>query len=347
MFIIKHRPEDFVVTEISNIKVNATSGHYLYFRLVKKNRNTLDAARKIAYALGILEKQVGFAGSKDKKALTEQVISITGTNKESVEKLDFQDMELHFLGYGKEPISLGDLQGNQFEITIRNLDKVNLDKVNIEPARYIPNYFDEQRFGSHNMDIGRHLVKKEFAEAAKLVQQHLYQEHLQLHQQDYVGALRKLPIRLLRMYVNAYQSYLWNETIATYLNENGMVMKKIKYSLGTFVFVKNYRDFLNLQVPLLGFGAAELIPGEVEDIIQHVLKKERITFHDFVIKQIPELSLQGELRSVMVEVQDLKVGTVQEDEFHPGKKKVLMSFTLTKGSYATMVVKGMLGQQIL
>ena len=77
--------------------------------------------------------------------------------------------------------------------------------------------------------------------------------------------------------------------------------------------------------------------------INKILKEEQLAHSDFVIKQIPELSLEGELRNVFVAVKEMRIGRKTNDELNLGKKKVKISFTLGKGSYATMVVKRMVG----
>ncbi|MBT6775040.1 tRNA pseudouridine(13) synthase TruD, partial [Candidatus Woesearchaeota archaeon] len=159
MYILKQIPEDFVVTEISNVKILG-QGKYLYLNLKKTNRNTLDCVKEIAKQLNLKEKDVGFAGSKDKNAVTTQLVSVLGVSKEKISKIKIDNCELSILGSGNKPISLGDLEGNSFEITIRDLEEVNINKTN-----FVANYFDEQRFSVHNVDIGRHLVKKEFKEA--------------------------------------------------------------------------------------------------------------------------------------------------------------------------------------
>ena len=68
MYILKQKPEDFVVTEVSNVNVLG-QGKFIYLLLKKTNRNTLDCVREIARQLGLKEKDIGFAGSKDKNAV--------------------------------------------------------------------------------------------------------------------------------------------------------------------------------------------------------------------------------------------------------------------------------------
>ena len=73
-------------------------------------------------------KNFGFAGNKDKKAITEQKISIFKGSK-NFENVELSGIGLKYLGNGKEPISLGDLEGNEFEIIIRNLDGKEIKKI--------------------------------------------------------------------------------------------------------------------------------------------------------------------------------------------------------------------------
>ncbi|MBT4805038.1 tRNA pseudouridine(13) synthase TruD [Candidatus Woesearchaeota archaeon] len=329
MYILKQIPEDFVVTEISNVKILG-QGKYLYLNLKKTNRNTLDCVKEIAKQLNLKEKDVGFAGSKDKNAVTTQLVSVLGVSKEKISKIKIDNCELSILGSGNKPISLGDLEGNSFEITIRDLEEVNINKTN-----FVANYFDEQRFSVHNVDIGRHLVKKEFKEAVKLMDDSRADEHLEKHHNDFIGAMKKLPKRLLMMYVHAYQSYLWNETLAEYLRKNSKVVTEVAYSLGHFVFTDKKLD---LKIPLIGFNDT-LVTPETKEIIEQIMKKENLHFSDFVIKQIPELSMEGDLRNAFVDITDLKIGVTEEDELNINKKKVKVLFSLGKGSYATMVVR--------
>lgn len=346
MYKLKQIPEDFIVREMSNITINENQGSYLYFKLKKKNRNTLDAIKQVARVLHIREKDIGFAGSKDKQAVTEQIISIAvngrfnKVNKEKILRINLENVRFEFLGYGKSPISLGDLKGNQFEIVVRNLDNETI----VEEVSFATNYFDEQRFSLHNAAIGKHLVKKEFKEALKLIDNNSSNEHLELKPNDCIGALKKIPLRLLRIYINAYQSYIWNETVARLLIDRFNIVKEVEYSLGEFVFVEEdngQKGYSDLSVALIGFNQDLVNNSEAKVIINELMEAEKLTHQDFIIKQIPELSLEGEMRKVFVPVKNLIVGQFQEDELNPGKMKVEVSFTLPKGSYATIVVKKM------
>jgi tRNA pseudouridine13 synthase len=325
MYIIKQLPEDFIVKEISNLKVK-DSGKYSYYKLTKIKENILDVVSKLAKKLGIKTKDIGFAGSKDKNAVTEQVISIKNGKKEIV--------GLRFIGYADKPITLGDLKGNKFEIVVRNLDGEEIEKVD-----FVVNYFDEQRFSKNNVEIGKKLVKKKFENAAKLIDDKKCVESLKNNPNNFIGALQRVPLRMLKFYVHAYQSWLWNETVKKYLEEKCRIIKKVKYSQGEFVFVNSKK---NVSIPLIGFSdenIKNIKNKEIEKIIKDIMEEEKVTYNDFIIKQIPEISMEGELRKVFVDVMDLKIDEFEEDELHLGKKKVIISFSLGKGSYATMLIR--------
>ena len=335
---IKQIPEDFFVKEISNLIIKE-QGRYLYFILRKKNRNTMDVVTEMVKILQIRDKDIGFAGSKDKNALTEQICSISGIPKEKLLNLKVKGAELEFVGYADSPISLGDLEGNYFEITIRNIDTFQTEEM-----KFIENYFDEQRFGSHNAKIGKCLIHKQFSEAVKLIDNHLMNSYLQQKPQDMIGALKKIPLRMLRMYVNAYQSYLWNETLKEYLLKKGKVKKESSYSLGTFLFVQDPSACKDVDIPIIGFSYLEIAANsEVKQILDSIMQRENLEASDFIIKQIPELTLEGEMRKAVVPVKGFVVKRIENDELNSNKKKIVISFTLGKGSYATIVIRSIFG----
>lgn len=310
MYKIKSVPEDFFVWEIPVYELSDDGG-YSYFWLRKTDWNTVDAVKRISDKLNIPVRYVGFAGSKDKVAVTEQVISVFGVKVDRVLSLDIEGVSLSFIGRGKRPISLGDLMGNRFRITVRNLPKHHAQK----SLDRIPNLFGPQRFSENNVAIGRFLVKKNFFNAVKLVDQRCVHDYLQQHPGDFVGALRQLPLKLRKMYVHAYQSFLWNRTVEELLKSLPL------------------KDQL---VPIVGFGFV-FGNDKVSKILRKVLSDEGINPRDFIIKQLPELSAEGSVRSLFVRPENFFVVS-GADDLNPGKFKDVLTFSLPKGSYATVVV---------
>ncbi|MBT3297620.1 tRNA pseudouridine(13) synthase TruD [archaeon] len=340
MYNLKQIPGDFIVKEVKKLDLKE-SGKYAYVKITKNGFNTLDIVNKLSKLLHINKKQIGFAGNKDKNAVTEQYFSLENVGQNKILSLDLgNNIDIEFLGFCNEKISLGDLEGNKFEIVIRNLDgNIKLFKV-----KYFPNYFDEQRFSKNNVEIGRDLINKDFKLAVEKINSFICEEHLKEHLNDYVVALKKLSLKLLKIYVHAYQSYLWNKILADYLDNNCDINRKIKYSQGEFVFV-NYPDqFLCLELPLIGFHTDDWKGNqEIKLLINKVMRKEKLDYEDFIIKQIPELSAEGDIRKAIVETKNLVLGKIEEDDLNPDMKKVKVSFELNKGSYATMAIRAIVG----
>ncbi|MBN2053038.1 tRNA pseudouridine(13) synthase TruD [Candidatus Woesearchaeota archaeon] len=323
---IKELPEDFVVKEKSSLKL-ADKGEYAVFRLKKRDYTTEKAVQQIADSLGIERKRIGYAGSKDSKAITEQSISIRNVRKEKVEDLKLKDIELEFLGCTNNPISLGDLEGNSFEIIIRNITE--------KPKKIsrIVNYFGEQRFSRNNAEIGKAIITNDFKKAVDRILESIGESekkmiaHLESNKNDFVGALKLIPWKTLNMYIHAYQSKLWNETARILLEKAPPALEALK---------KNSSSAF--KIPLIGFST-ETDNNEIKMIIHDILKAEGITYNDFVIRAIPELSGAGGERDLFTQVKDLVIGELEDDEINKGKKKVKIFFSLGKGSYATEVIK--------
>ncbi len=320
MYQIKQYPEDFVVKEISDIKPK-DSGKYAIVILKKTNYNTLRAIGHIAQSLCIQPKDVGFAGTKDKIAVTEQYISIKNAKKEDIGKIRLKDIELSFRGYSDTPISLGELKENEFIITIRGLTAKEILALQkkIKKKVLMPNYFGEQRFSDYNVEIGKNLVKCNFEQALKLIlesnpdNKEKIQCFVKDKPRDHVGALKLLPKKLLTLYVHAYQGYIWNETLKEYVKKS----KK------------------NIKIPVVGFGT-EITDKEVGNIVERIMKKENITNRTFINRPIPELSFEGSSRAAFVEARDLEI-------LETGKDFVKLKFRLDKGSYATVAIEFLLG----
>ncbi|ALV62066.1 tRNA pseudouridine 13 synthase [Thermococcus sp. 2319x1] len=174
---IKTCPEDFIVKE--KIPKSIFKGdNCLIYLLKKRNWETMAAIKEIAKRIGIDYKQIGFAGTKDRHAVTYQYISICTENSEEIKKrldsLEISDISLEFAGYGKR-LKLGMLLGNYFQITVRDinpdtaLERTKDILAELKVKGGFPNYFGYQRFGEKrviNHEVGKLLLKGNFEEAA-------------------------------------------------------------------------------------------------------------------------------------------------------------------------------------
>lgn len=291
MYLIKQIPEDFIVDEVIDLS-KKESGKYTYFWLKKKNYSTLQAINYLSKKFNLPIKSFGFAGNKDKNAVTTQLISIAN-GKESL-IFSSEKISLIFYGFGDLPVSLGINKGNNFIITVRNLDVVPKIK-----SDFI-NFFGEQRFSKNNVEIGRAIIKGEIKKANELIKNTSKND------------LQTTNKKLLKLFVNSYQSFLWNKC----------VKEAIERDLKTF--------------PIIGFGTT--FSGIEKEIMAKILSEEGISQRSFIIRSFPELSQEGDLRSIFSTAKELSY-KISDDELNEGKKKIILKFFLDKGCYATEFVR--------
>ncbi len=171
---IKNRAEDFFVQEIPLYEPGG-SGEHVYAEIQKVNVTTFDAVNRIAAALGVSSRDIGFAGLKDAKAVSRQVVSIVGTTEGAVMGLRVPDVTINWAARHENKLRLGHLSGNRFAIKIRDVDPT--DVVKLRPVldeirrRGMPNYFGEQRFGRRNDNhrLGAALIRGDNKELLHLL----------------------------------------------------------------------------------------------------------------------------------------------------------------------------------
>jgi len=318
--ILKQIPEDFIVHErplFEELKIN---GVYCICLLSKRNFNTEDAVFEVARILKIPRKSISYAGVKDKVAVTSQFVSIKA-NKKLVESFNHPSVWLSFKGFSDEPISLGRLAGNDFVIVVRGL----LGNEKISSKKFI-NYFDKQRFSSRNVEVGKLLLKKDYNSAVSILKNDVSLSHriiafLDKSSNDYVGALKTVPKKILTLYLHSYQSLLWNRAIDLLLKKNVSVA----------------------EVPIPGFGGLNDVDDVVRSVILSIMNEEGISFSDFINRDIPYLSVEGTSRNVFINVENLVIDILSDDELNADKKKTTISFSLKKGEYATNVISQLFG----
>jgi len=313
MYLIKEKPEDFLVEEIPKFEIK-DKGDYSYFLLEKRLWETKKVVREICKKLRIKEKRINISGIKDRNAVTKQYFSVYKIDKTKVESLNFKDLKIKFIGYGDERLRLGGIKENRFKIVVRNLDK----KIKIPSYLRVENYFDDQRFREKNKILGKLLLKRDF-------KQFFLISNLDIDN-DYVSNLRKIGKWKLQFYINSYQSWLFNEYLSEFIKKDYF---SVDYKEGTFLF--SNKKLKNFKIPIVSFDT------KLGGIYKNILKKEGINLNDFLIRELPELINEGVTRDAFVDV-EIK-NKYSKDELHEGKYKCLLEFGLKAGSYATIVVR--------
>ena len=386
---LKQQPSDFLVEEIPTISILQDKKPHSIYIMEKTELDTFDAIRMISKKTKVPLFEIGYAGLKDKHAVTKQFISIP--SKYNVKPFIFDNLGLSFVGYNDKKIKIGDLKGNKFSIVVRDIRPNKIDNIREKTKNVslfgVPNYFDSQRFGSvfNNQFIGKHLVKKNYEAAIKIfltcylksenknmknekrnilknwsklenisvhnkVFAQIINEYLNTH--SWLDAYKKIPANLREMHVNAYQSYLWNECIKEILRVyiNGKKIYSVEYAVGSLYFYKNLNDEELAKIPSMFPTLSEKVKLSEFDnkIVSKILSNEKITIQDLDIKISTGNFFKTRKRQVIIIPENFNTSHTMDDELNSingrPQQKITLSFSLPKGSYATIITKKIFNQ---
>jgi tRNA pseudouridine13 synthase len=323
---IREKPEHFLVEEIPLYDPSG-EGNHLYVNITKKNLTTKEVQVKIAGLFGQSETLVGFAGLKDKNAVTTQTFSI------NLERLDKKFAEgikekieenlpvtVNWTKLHKNKLRAGHLLGNKFEILVTGLDidvKEALERaskiVDNLKSGGMPNFYGPQRFGidGRNIEKGLRIIKGESKVQNKWMRKFL---------------------------VSSYQSYLFNLylTRRIELGKFGCLMEgdiAKKHETGGLFEVEDAeaeqprfdKHEISFTGPIYGVKMwdAKKESGKLED---KVLGESEIAMENF-----EKLKIEGTRRLGRLIIPDLKADSKPEG--------ILVTFTLPKGGFATTILR--------
>jgi tRNA pseudouridine13 synthase len=257
---LKQHPDDFQVEERTAVQAGAEGAHAFY-RLEKRGWSTPDALAVLRRRWKIAPNRLSYGGLKDRHAATIQYLSIFRGPRRNLHQ---QGIDVSYVGQIPHRYISRDITANRFRLTLREVrveDRPLLEQRLAEAAAIgLPNYFDDQRFGSVSGPggefIGRLLVRGRFEEALRLAlaapyeydraahkaEKRILTEHwgdwarckdllprgharslvdyLRVHPGDFRGAVARLRPELRGLYLSAYQSHLWNRMLAHWLRKH-------------------------------------------------------------------------------------------------------------------------------
>ena len=346
-------PEDFIVEELPLYEPIRTGTH-TFFAIRKRNLSTFEAINRIGRDLQVRTQQFGYAGLKDKNAVTTQVLSVEGVLPEQVLKIDQPDIEVLWAEQHPHKLRVGHLQGNRFQIRLREIPHDALSCVERVMERLategVPNRFGAQRFGNKNDShlIGKALVKADWNAVVRYM---LTDDALQvdaiarrmqreLAKKTAEEVVMCIPHRLRKLFLSAYQAFLFNR-----------VLEKRASCLGTLlegdIAVKHDNDAPFLVVdataeqsradafkispsgPIFGYKM-RLPTGDVLALETSLLTEDGVRFETF--RKVVGIRLPGTRRPLRMPMQLHEVSAVNGEG-------VCLSFTLPAGGYATVVLE--------
>ena len=205
---------------------------------------------------------------------------------------------------------------------------------------------------------------RNFREALRLFPRYLRYEqmmltHLNKQPKDFVGAFRKLPLKLRRIFVQAYQSFLFNRFLSQRMRQDipinevqvgDYVVSLDKHGIPTdeitsvttqslsHVEKASNEGKMRVAIPLLGFkqNPSKGVQGEIE---QEIIETENVIPRNFYVPSMPEISAPGRLRAILAPMIKLSIERPTKDLVSPSKQETKLNFTLHRGSYATVLLR--------
>ena len=367
---IRVEPEDFQVTELISKKVensiNDQNGYAVY-KLKKKRIDTNHALSEIFRQKGLRLKSLGL---KDASAVTEQFVC-SGHAGKAIENFSSDKYSLEHLGYVKKPLSKKDMIGNHFKLKISECQN---DLESFTEYEKILNFYGYQRFGSKRPVthlIGKAILQMDFSKAVDLIlsftssydskdnteirqklsdkanyQQYFDQVPVQMDIErmvlkemiehgEPIRAIRVIPISLRRFYIQAYQSFIFNQSLsAAFLDgenlfeaQSGDVCFDYNGIIGKYVKGMDQ----NLALPFVGYSYYKKTRFDFQ--ISKILEQEEVLPKDFFIKEMQEASSEGGFRQAAIHCSNYSV--------HDN----VVEFSLSRGSFATILLREIMKPQ--
>jgi tRNA pseudouridine13 synthase len=317
---VKASPADFRVDEIPAYPLSG-SGAHLWLHVEKRGRTTREVVGALARALGVADRDVGYAGLKDKSAVTTQWLSLPVARDPDPSALAGDGFRVLAATRHANKLRTGHLRGNRFEVVVRGGDAARaVSCAGALAARGLPNFFGAQRFGAagRNAEVGRALLLGRTADA------------------EVRRAARDRFLR--RLCISAWQSRAFNAWLAERLRDGlfaaalrGDVLKKLATG-GVFTCDDPERDTARIAAfevspagPLFGHRL-QPAAGEAASREERLLAAEGVGHAD-LLRGGGEA--EGTRRAGRLPV---AIAVVALPEGYRA------SFELPKGSYATVVL---------
>jgi len=322
---IREMPEDFVVEEIPLYPASG-AGEHTYLKIEKRLRTSDEVARLLARAADIRPRDVGYAGNKDRNAVTRQWYSVPGLDPRRAARLEFPGVRVLEVSRHKNKLRTGHLKGNRFELRVRGVAREQLAGIEARARelsdRGMPNRYGTQRFGRDggNVEQGAALLRGD----------------------ELAGSGDK---RARRFLLSALQSAVFNDVLAERPGELGSVeigdVATLSASGGMFLVEDLAREQPRadrFEISATGpiFGTRMLEAAGV------VLERERAVFQRWNLPALSELvpprgvRLHGARRALRVRLGGLQVRPGGDDD-------IRVFVTLPPGSYATVLLEELVG----
>ena len=313
--LLKAECADFVVKEQLGYDMSG-DGEFVAVKVRKTDCNTLFVGEQLAKFAGISARNMSYAGLKDRKAVTEQWFSLQmpGQPTPDFNQFSLEGVEILNVTRHQRKIRIGSLQGNHFEILLRNVEETDELKVRLDflAKNGFPNYFTEQRFGRDGNNLTQAL---RWANGEIKVKDRNKRSF-------YLSAARSEMFNLIlskRMELNLAQQILVGDVLQLNGSHSWFVVDESE-DLAQLQQRLAQQDVL-LTAPLIGEEEKSAVDFENEIFVQHqalfaLMRQER---------------MKAARRPILMQPQHFQW------QFEPNSLR--LQFVLPAGSYATALIR--------
>ena len=373
--LARESAEDFIVEEkisVPDLSQEPRTGYLPLYRVHKRSIDTMHMARELSSEL---RSRVSYGGLKDSRASSVQYVTPTSLRSAAPERVRRDRFSADLVGWVPRPLTRGSVAGNRFVIALRGCcDEIG---ARIEDAFVaardgrVPNYFGLQRFGLSGAGthlVGKAMVRRDFEGAVELLlgrapgmrdihpsgvgalrsagdAEEAVEKEIARRPGEWIGALRAVPLKLRRLYVQAYQSYIFNRSLSGALRAGEDV--------SAYVRGDNWAEVSEDGISTTYAKSAKATPtGRVTPLMQlvgfayrdygsrfdrHVgktLQEEGVSPGQFFVEEMQEVSAEGGFRQPHL--------ALAEGSWKVEGEVARLAFTLPRGQYATVLLREML-----
>ncbi|XP_015303380.3 pseudouridylate synthase 7 homolog isoform X5 [Macaca fascicularis] len=355
-------------------------GSYCHFVLYKENKDTMDAINVLSRYLRVKPNIFSYMGTKDKRAITVQEIAVLKITAQRLAHLNkcLMNFKLGNFSYQKNPLKLGELQGNHFTVVLRNItgtdDQVQQAMNSLREIGFI-NYYGMQRFGTTAVptyQVGRAILQNSWTEVMDLIlkpRSGAEKGYLVKCREEWAktkdpaAALRKLPVKrcVEGQLLRGLSKYGMKNIVSAF----GIIPRNNR-----LMYIHSYQSYVwnNMVSKRIEDYGLKPVPGDlvlkgVQEAYREMLTADNLDI-DNMRHKIRDYSLSGAYRKIIIRPQNVSWEVVAYDDpkiplfntdvdnlegkpppvfASEGKYRALkMDFSLPPSTYATMAIREVL-----
>ena len=323
--VIRTTPEDFRVDEILGFEPDG-DGTHAFLKIRKKNINTERVAKQLAHFTGVRQVDIGYAGLKDRRAVTTQWFSVDLAGREEPDWHSLAEDGVEFIKVTRHRRKLkrGALQGNRFTLVVRDIQGEPClfeERIAEVSANGVPNYFGEQRFGFANLEKATAM---------------------------FTGQLKRVRRPEKSIYLSAARSWLFNKILAARVATGSwnraiagdVMMLAGSHSIFSIDVVDSEIEqrIQKLDIHPTGamWGGGELASTRDAELLEVAAVKDDMVFS----AGLKRAGLKQQRRALRLIPETLQFNRIASNTIE-------LQFSLPAGSYATVVLRELLNYRQL